>query len=147
MSKIKVLVGGCFDILHVGHVKFLKKASSFGDYLIVLLESDTNIKKLKGNSRPFHNQKERKEVLESLNFVNKVIILPDIVTHKTYDDLVKKIKPNIIAITEGDPIKDKKLFQAKSVGAKLKVVKKHKSHSSTKIAKLVIFKFNDIIMG
>lgn len=133
MFKITVLVGGCFDVLHVGHVKFLKKAKSFGDYLIVLLESDVNIKKLKGPTRPFHNQKERKEVLKSLRFVDEIIVLPDVITNKTYDDLIKKIKPNIIAITKGDPIADKKLIQAKSVGAKLKIVKKYKSHSSSKI--------------
>mgnify|MGYP001559626885 CR=1 FL=1 len=133
MSKIKILIGGCFDILHIGHIKFLKKARSFGDYLIVLLESDANIKKLKGNSRPFHSQKERKEILLSLKFVDKIIILPDIVDNTFYDNLIKKIKPNIIAITEDDPIKNKKLIQAKSIGAKLKVVKKYKSHSSSKI--------------
>ena len=132
----KVLVGGCFDILHIGHIKFLKKAKSFGDYLIVLLESDANIKKLKGHTRPFHNQEERKEVLEALKFVNKVMILPNIVDNTFYDNLIKKIKPNIIAITEGDPIKDKKLIQAKSVGAKLKIVKKYKSHSTSNIVKM-----------
>jgi rfaE bifunctional protein nucleotidyltransferase chain/domain len=137
MSKIKVLVGGCFDILHIGHIKFLKKAKSFGDFLIILLESDINIKELKGDTRPFHNQKEREEVLESLKFVDKVIILPDIVTHKTYDDIIKKIKPNIIAITEGDPIADKKLIQAKSVGAKLEIVKKYKSHSTSNLVKRI----------
>lgn len=139
MVKIKVLVGGCFDILHIGHVKFLKKARSFGDYLIVLLESDENIKELKGNNRPFHNLKERKETLESLKFVDKVICLPKIVTNKTYDNLIKKIKPNIIAITEDDSIKDKKLRQTKSVGAKLKVIKKYKSRSSTQITELLGF--------
>ncbi len=133
MQKNKILVGGCFDILHIGHINFLKKAKTFGDYLIVLLESDKNIKKLKGSTRPFHNQKERKEILESLKFVDKVIVLPDIVTNKTYDDIIKKVRPKIIAITEGDPIKDKKLIQAKSVHAKLKVIKKYKSKSTSSI--------------
>lgn len=138
MSKSIILVGGCFDVLHVGHVKFLKRAKSFGDYLIVLLESDKNIKKLKGSTRPFHNQKERREILKSLKFVDKVIVLPDVVGNKTYDDIIKKIKPNIIAITEGDPIKDKKLLQAESVGAKLKVVKKYKSLSTTDVVKILL---------
>ena len=114
---IKVLVGGCFDVLHIGHVKFLRQAKSFGDYLIVLLESDANIKKLKGSTRPIHNQKERKEVLEALKFVDKVIILPDVVN-------------NIFTI-----IWLKKLIQAKSVGAKLKIVKKYKSNSTSSIVK------------
>lgn len=133
MRNKKVLVGGCFDILHIGHVKFLKKAKGFGDYLIVLLEPDENIKKLKGIKRPVFNLKERKETLESLKFVDKIVIVPKYANHTTYDKLVFKIKPIVIAITEDDPIKDKKLIQAKSVGAKLKVVKKYKSHSSTKI--------------
>lgn len=131
--KRVVLAGGCFDVLHIGHVKFLEKARSYGDSLIVLLESDANIKKLKGKNRPFHNQKERKEVLESLKFVDEVIVLPNSVTDKTYDNLIKEIKPKIIAITEGDPIKNRKLIQAKSVGAKLKVVRNYKSKSSSDI--------------
>ena len=133
MSNIKVLVGGCLDILHIGHIKFLKSAKKLGDYLIILLESDSNIKKLKGPSRPFHNQKERKETLESLRFVDQVIVLPNKVNDEVYKRIINKIKPSVIAITEGDPIKYKKLIQAKSVGAILKVVKKYKSHSTSKI--------------
>lgn len=130
---IKILVGGCFDILHIGHVKFLKKAHSLGNCLVVFLESDENIKKLKGNKRPIHNFKERKQILESLKFVNKVIAVPKYATDKIYNNLIKKIKPNIIAITTNDPIKDKKLTQAKSVGAKLVTIKKYKNYSSSSI--------------
>lgn len=128
-----VLVGGCFDILHIGHVKFLKRAKSFGDYLIVLLESDINIEKLKGPTRPIQNEKQRKETLESLKFVDKVILVPNNATSVTYNKIVKRLKPSVIAITQGDPIKHLKHFQAKSVGAKLKVVKKFGDLSSTKI--------------
>jgi len=139
MSQSKIIVGGCFDIVHIGHVKFLKRAKSFGNYLIVLLESDENIKKLKGGNRPFHNIRERKEVLESLKSIDEVVILPKHVNDKTYDNLVKKIKPNVIATTEGDLLINKKREQAKSVGAKLKIIKKYKSHSSSKIADLLGF--------
>lgn len=133
MDRNIVVVGGCLDILHIGHIKFLKKAKKFGDYLIILLESDSNIKRLKGPGRPFHNQKERKETLESLRFIDKVIILPNIVNDKVYSRIIKRIKPKVIATTVGDPIIDKKLIQAKSVGAVLKVIKKYKSHSTSKI--------------
>lgn len=136
-TKRIVLVGGCFDILHIGHVKFLKKAKSFGDYLIVLLESDINIKKLKGPTRPIQNEKQRKEILSSLKFVDKIIMVPNNANHEIYNKLVKKLKPSVIAITEGDPIKHIKLLQAKSVGAKLKIVKMYKSLSTTKITKLL----------
>ena len=60
-----VLVGGCFDLLHYGHIAFLKEAKKHGDYLIVLLESDENVRRLKGEGRPFHTQKQRKEMLAS----------------------------------------------------------------------------------
>jgi len=139
MLENKVLVGGCFDVLHLGHIRFLKKAKSLGNYLVVLLESDENIKKLKGVNRPFHNIKERREVLESIKHIDKVIVLPKHVNDKTYDNLIKKIRPDVIATTEGDLLINKKREQAKSVGAKLKIIKKYKSHSSSKIADLLGF--------
>ena len=64
-------VEGCFDILHVGHVEFLKEARSFGDYLIVLLESDENIKKLKGKGKPIFSLKERITVLKAIKYVDE----------------------------------------------------------------------------
>ena len=137
MKLKKVLVGGCFDILHVGHIKFLKKAKSFGDYLIVLLESDENIKKLKGKNKPIFNLKERITVLKAIKYVDKVIVVPENPTHETYLKLIKKIKPNVVAITEGDILQKHKLNQAKLVGAKLKVIKKYKDFSSTQITKLL----------
>ncbi len=133
MTKGKVLVGGCFDVIHIGHIQFLKRAKSFGDCLIVLLESDENIKRLKGESRPIHTFTERKMILESLKFVDKVIAVPKITDNEIYNKLVLKIKPDIITINEDDPIKDIKLLQSKSVGAKLKIIKKYKSHSTSKI--------------
>jgi len=75
--KKKVLVGGCFDILHYGHIHFLKNARALGDYLVIALESDKNIKRIKGSFRPIHDQDKRREILESLNFVDEVIILKD----------------------------------------------------------------------
>ena len=133
MGVKKVLVGGCFDILHVGHVGFLKKARSFGDYLIVLLESDENIKKLKGKGKPIFNLKERIAVLKAIKYVDKIIVVAKNPTHETYLKLIKKIKPNVIAITEGDLLKKIKINQSKLIGAKLKVIKKYKNFSSTKI--------------
>ena len=81
---------------------------------------------------------QRKEVLLSLKFVDKVIKVPDNPTYKTYYDLVKKIKPSAIAITEDDPIRLEKQRQAKAVGAKLKTIRKFKNHSSSRIKKLLL---------
>lgn len=133
MERKIVLVGGCFDILHFGHVEFLKKAKSFGDYLIVLLESDENIKKLKGKGRPVFSLRERITVLKSIKYVDKIIIVAKNPTHGTYLKLIKRIKPNVVAITEGDLLKEIKLKQSKLIGAKLKVIKKYKNLSSTQV--------------
>ncbi|HKB88536.1 MAG TPA: adenylyltransferase/cytidyltransferase family protein [Patescibacteria group bacterium] len=134
---IKVLVGGVFDILHHGHVNFLKEAKKNGDYLVVALESDETTKRLKGPGRPVHNQKQRREMLESLNFVDEVISLPEMNSDEDYKKLVEKIKPNIIAITEGDNMKSKKKRHADLVKAKLVEIKKISDLSSTKLAKLI----------
>ncbi len=133
----KVLVGGCFDILHFGHIHFLKNAKALGDYLVVALESDANIKRLKGASRPFHNQKQRKEILESLNFVDEVLILADEMHDSDYLKLVADVHPHIIAATSGDPILEKKKSHAKSIGAKVIEIPKIKIASTTQIAKLL----------
>lgn len=130
MSKV-VLVGGCFDVLHPGHVVFLEKAKKAGDKLIVLLESDEKIRKLKGVGRPIHNQKERALVLKALNFVDEVIQLPFIQTEKEYDQIIKKIKPDIIAATFGDSENHHKKRAAELVGAELKYVTKIIGNHST----------------
>lgn len=118
-----VLVGGCFDLLHKGHVSFLKKAKEAGEKLIVLLESDEKIKKLKGEDRPVQTQKIRAEALGELGFVDEVISLPFMISDSDYDELIKKIKPDIIAITEGYP-SSFHLRSADLIGAELKVVTK-----------------------
>jgi rfaE bifunctional protein nucleotidyltransferase chain/domain len=137
-TKAKVvLVGGVFDILHYGHIHFLKKAKALGDYLIVALESDINVKRLKGEKRPIHDQNQRQEMLESLHFVDRVIILKDEMKDEDYEKLVKIISPQIIAITAGDPIIEKKRKQATGIGATLVEIPKIKSPSTTQIAKLL----------
>ncbi len=136
-SKRTVLVGGCFDILHYGHIHFLKSAKKFGDYLIVALESDINIKRLKGQNRPFHNQNQRREILEALNFVDEVIILKDEMHDIDYLKLVEKVRPSIIAVTTNDPILEKKRRHAQKVGAEIKEIQKIKVSSTTQIAKLM----------
>lgn len=133
----KVLVGGVFDLLHFGHIHFLKNAKSHGDYLIVALESDANVKRLKGPERPIHDAEKRSEMLKSLKSVDEVIVLDDKMTDKDYRALVEKVRPDVIAVTEGDPIIEKKKIQAKMIGAKLVVIPKIEGVSTTKIAKLL----------
>ena len=114
-----VLVGGCFDILHLGHITFLKKARNLGEKLVVLLESDENIKQIKGSNRPINNQENRAKMLKSLRMVDQVIKLPEMKNDEDYLKIIKKIKPAIIAISKNDQNLTNKKNQAKLVGAKL----------------------------
>ena len=132
-----VLVGGCFDILHFGHISFLKQAKALGDTLVVALESDDNVRKTKGPLRPIHPQENRKEMLEALSFVNEVILLPTMQGDQDYIDFVTRMKPSVIAVTEGDPIVEKKRRQAIAIGAELIVIPKIHTPSTSQLAKLL----------
>jgi FAD synthetase len=132
-----VLVGGCFDILHIGHVRFLSEAKGMGDYLIVLLESDKKARKLKGRNRPVFIQSERAEMLSSLRSVDLVVLLPMMENDKDYLNLITKIKPGVIAVTENDPNIEKKRRQAEEAGAELKIIPLTKTFSSSKLVKIL----------
>jgi len=132
-----VLVGGCFDILHIGHVRFLSEAKGMGDYLIVLLESDKKVKDLKGKNRPVFIQSERAEMLSALRSVDLVVVLPMMEDDRDYSNLVKKIKPDVIAVTENDPRIEKKRRQAEEAGGELKIVPFTKTFSSSKLVKIL----------
>jgi FAD synthetase len=136
-TQKKVLVGGCFDILHYGHIHFLKRAKELGDYLVVALESDKNIQRLKGTNRPFHTQEQRREILESLKFVDEVIILKDEMHDSDYLELVNKVRPYLIAVTKGDNMIEKKRQHARTVLAKVIEIEKDEVPSTTQIAKLL----------
>lgn len=105
--------------------------------MIVALESDKSVRKMKGEKRPIHGQFQRREMLESLHFVDQVIILADDMKDKDYMKLVKIVSPEIIAMTTGDPIIEKKRKQAKEIGAKLIEIPKVKVPSTTQITKLL----------
>ena len=91
-DKKIVFTNGCFDILHAGHVKYLKEAKSFGDILIVGLNSDESVKRLKGESRPINSSDDRATVLSALEAVDFVVEFTD----DTPYELIKAIKPDIL---------------------------------------------------
>lgn len=133
-SRKIVLAGGCFDILHIGHITFLENAKKAGDVLILLLESDKAIKLLKGEKRPINNQKNRAKILSSVEFVDLVVVLDKPFKTEDYKKLVTEIKPDIIAVTAGDPNLQEKKSQAKEAGGIVKIVlKKIPEHSTTKL--------------
>ncbi len=124
---IKVFTNGCFDILHIGHVRCLEYAKKQGDYLIVGLNSDTSVKKLKGKDRPFNTQSLRKEMLEALRCVDEVIIFEE----DTPYNLIFKIKPDII-VKGGDYTHDEVVGNGI---AEVKIFNFVDGHSTTNILK------------
>ena len=91
-KNIKIVAtNGCFDILHIGHVRSLQKAKSLGDILIVGLNSDSSVKKLKGKDRPINSEKNRAEILTALSCIDFVSIFNE----DTAEKFLEIVKPNI----------------------------------------------------
>ncbi len=90
-GKTVVATNGCFDILHVGHVRYLQKTKSFADYSIVLLNSDKSVKSIKGPSRPINNQDDRAEILCALSCVDYVVMFDE----NSPGALLDEIKPDV----------------------------------------------------
>ena len=106
-----VTTNGCFDILHVGHVRYLEKAKSFGDVLIVALNSDKSVKSIKGESRPINNENDRAEVLSGLKSVDYVVLFDE----DSPIDLLLQIKPDVH--TKGADYTIESLPEAKGIMA------------------------------
>lgn len=87
-----VFTNGCFDIIHRGHVEYLAQAASLGDQLVIGLNTDASVKRLKGSSRPVQNENTRALVLASFSFVSKVILFDE----DTPYELIKIIQPGIL---------------------------------------------------
>ena len=87
-----VFTNGCFDLLHRGHVEMLKASKALGEHLVVGLNTDASVKRLKGDTRPINNETDRKVVLESLDFVDEVILFDE----DTPQQLIERIRPDII---------------------------------------------------
>lgn len=91
-KKRVVFTNGCFDILHAGHVSYLERAKRFGDVLIVGLNSDSSVRKLKGPGRPIHSEKDRARVLAALESVDSIVLFNE----DTPRQLICAIKPHIL---------------------------------------------------
>ncbi len=90
-GKTVVVTNGCFDILHVGHVRYLQKTKSFADYMIVLLNSDKSVRNIKGPTRPINNEQDRAEVLNALACVDYVVMFDE----DSPASLIDEIKPDV----------------------------------------------------
>ena len=88
----KVFTNGCFDIVHRGHIEMLKASKQLGDWLVVGVNTDRSVRRLKGETRPVNNESDRKVMLESLDFVDEVILFDE----DTPLELIQRVQPNII---------------------------------------------------
>lgn len=91
LGKTYAATNGCFDILHVGHVRYLEKTKSLADYSIVMLNSDKSVKMIKGDTRPVNNEQDRAEILAALGCVDYVVLFEE----KSPAALLESIKPDI----------------------------------------------------
>lgn len=92
-GKKIVLANGCFDLIHVGHIRYLRTAKEKGDILVVALNSDTSVHKLKGDGRPIFNLKERLEILAAVEYINYLTYFEE----KSVDRILLTLKPDIHA--------------------------------------------------
>jgi len=129
-KKKIIFTNGCFDLVHPGHIHYLKKAKTFGDILIVAINSDKSIKKLKGINRPIISWKDRAEIIAALESVDYVIKMDE----DTPKNLIKKIKPHIHV--KGGDYKRKELPEYQTVvnlGGKVKIIPVLKGYSTSNI--------------
>jgi rfaE bifunctional protein nucleotidyltransferase chain/domain len=122
------LANGCFDLLHVGHVRYLRAAKKLGGKLVVAINSDESVHKLKGNGRPLMPAYERAEILAALADVDAVVIFPE----SDVRALVREIRPNIHAkgtdyTAESVPERDAVI----ECGGRVEIVGDAKDHSAT----------------
>lgn len=90
-GNVVVTTNGCFDVLHLGHLRYLQAASQLGDLLVVAVNSDSSVKELKGENRPLIPEDERSEMLAGLECVDYVVIFPE----STPIELLSELKPDI----------------------------------------------------
>lgn len=132
-----VLANGCFDLFHVGHIRYLAKAKELGDFLVVGINSDDQVKKLKGKNRPFIPENERAEIISALKFVDYVTIFAE----PNVEELIRAIRPDFHA--KGTDYTTETVPERKIVaeyGGKVAIVGDPKNHSSTETINLLNIK-------
>ena len=132
LGKKIVLLTGCFDILHQEHRQFFKKAKKEGDILVVGLESDKRVRKLKGKGRPINSFEVRVKKLVRLNEVDSVLKLPEDFDRRMVRwQTLRLIKPHLLAISSDDPLEKRKREECQKIGCQAKIVHQYNPEIST----------------
>jgi len=129
-GKKIVFTNGCFDLLHAGHITYLTEAASLGDILIIGLNSDDSVQRLKGPSRPVNNEITRSVILGSMSFIDAVVFFNE----DTPLELIKKVLPDVLV--KGGDYKTEEIAGAKEVienGGKVQVLSFLPGYSSSAI--------------
>lgn len=129
-----ILTNGCFDLFHVGHIRYLEGAKALGGFVVTAVNSDEQVRRLKGNGRPFMPEGERAEIVAALRFVDAVTIFDE----PTVEQVIVSIRPDIHAkgtdyTAESVPERD----IVKSYGGRVAIVGDPKDHSSTELLSAV----------
>lgn len=132
--KKMVFTNGCFDLLHLGHIEYLCKAADLGDILIIGLNSDDSVRRLKGNNRPLNDQQQRAMLLASLSFVSAVVIFEE----DTPLNLIARVQPQVLA--KGGDYKPDEVAGAdivKAQGGEVKIIELIPGYSTTGLEKKI----------
>ena len=139
-NKKVVFTNGCFDLIHAGHIDYLTKAKKMGDVLIVGLNSDSSVTKIKGKKRPILNEAERTFILSSLKPVDYIVVFNEV----TPERIIKELIPDILV--KGA---DWKLYDivGKDIvldnGGKVKTIKFVNNQSTSKIIRMIVNRYKD----
>ncbi len=136
-GKTVVFTNGCFDLIHGGHIEFLQKAKSLGDFLVIGLNSDASVRSLKGDGRPIKSQKERANILSALRYVDYITIFDE----STPEQLISEVRPDILV--KGDDYKINEVVGREIVegyGARVELIPIVKGLSTTNTVEQILEK-------
>lgn len=125
-----VMTNGCFDVLHIGHIKILEESKKLGESLLVAVNSDESVARLKGSNRPINNSKDRIRILSAIEFIDYIILFEE----DTPKDIIKAISPDFLV--KGGDYEAKDIVGAdhvKSYGGKVIIIDLVEGYSSSKI--------------
>src|SRR5262245_4445950 len=143
-GKRLVLANGVFDLLHVGHVRYLRAARALGDVLLVALNSDASVRRLKGTGRPIMSEDERAELVAALDPVDAVVVFDD----DTVDGLIARLRPDVQA--KGTDYTEDSVPERDSVraaGGRVAIAGDPKDHSTRDLIATIVSRFGTAAPG
>lgn len=140
-GKQVVLANGCFDLIHIGHIRYLKESKKKGDVLVVALNSDSSVRKLKGKGRPILNENERADIISSFSFVDYITFFNE----EKVDKVLLSLKPHVHA--KGSDYTEETVPEKETVqdyGGKIAITGGPKVKSTSKLIEEIAAKIKNI---